>query len=338
MSKLKLLRKLFFALPLTEANFEVRKFESGEPAQQRLEQVAKTVVHGYNMAVETGLHDDLLVSRTMIENELVGFYNEGIGMGLYTVDLMSPFKKDRFWNFIKGPGKNHEYMSYIGAGIACGVFFNRPFEKFVQKASPTSGLLILNGFGFYYAYFKPDKIFKQNYIPASVRKDPFYIECYDNGIGRALWFYNGANPEKIAQKVALFPKERQPWVWAGVGLAATYAGGVPAEKIKRLKELAGPFYISLGEGSLLAAHTRDIAGNPHKDETTVRILTGRTNRECCDLAIEANARLEGRRYIDGKHSLQVFFEYIREWLEEAALEDFQALPDEQQTRVLRASL
>lgn len=337
MSKLKLLRKLFFALPLTEANFEVRKFESGESAQQRLEQVAKTVVHGYNMAVETGLNDDLLVGRTMIENELVGFYNEGIGMGLYTCDLFSFSKKDEFWNFVKGPGKHHEYMSYIGAGIACGVFFNRPFKKFVEKASPTSGLLILNGFGFYYAYFKPDKIFKQNYIPASVRKDPFFIECYDNGIGRALWFYNGANPEKIAQKVAGFPKHRQPWVWAGVGLAATYAGGVPPEKIRRLKELAGEFYLSLGEGSLLAAHTRDIAGNPHKDDTTVRILTGKSAAEGCALAKEAIEKLEGRRYIDGKHSLLVFFEYIREYLEDAAVAELQLLEEENHVPA-RASL
>jgi enediyne biosynthesis protein E3 len=314
MSKLTILRKLFFALDLSEANFSVRKFAQGEAAQDRLELVAKTVVNGYNVALETGMSDELLVQRQMVSNELCGFFNEGVGMGLYTIDLFSPFKKDRFWNFVKGVGSNHEYMSYIGAGIACGVFFNRPFDKFLEKASPTSGLLILNGFGFYYAYFKPNKIFKDNYIPASVQRDPFFIECYDNGIGRALWFNNGGNPDKIADHVALFPENRRPGVWAGVGLAATYAGGVPAEKIKRLKQLAAPFGISLGEGSLLATHTRDLAGNPHADDTTVQLLTGRSAKDCCAFAREALVRLGNERYIQNKHSLLVFFEDIRSWL------------------------
>lgn len=314
MSKFRLIRKMLFALPLKEANFATRGFKTGEPAQERLELVAKTVVHGYNMAIETGLNEELVVNRQFVTNELCGFYNEGLGMGLYTIDIFSPFKKDRLLSFVKGVGKQHEYMSYIGAGIACGVFFNRPFERFVEKASPTCGLLILNGFGFYYAYFKPDKIFRQNYIPRSVTKDPFYIECYDNGIGRAVWFYNGGNPENIARTVSVFPAERQSSVWAGVGLAATYAGGVEPATIRRLKELAGRHALSLGEGSLLATHTRDLAQNPHKDDTTVRILTGNTAAACCAFAREAIARLDNRRYIDGRHSLLVFFEDIRQWL------------------------
>lgn len=304
---------MLFALPLTEANFEVRGFEKNEPAQERLELVAKTVVHGYNMAVETDLNEDLIAGRQFIENELCGFYNEGIGMGLYTLDLFSPFKKDRLFDFVKGVGKNHEYMSYIGAGIACGVF-NRSFEKFLQKASPTCGLLILNGLGFYYTYFKPEKIFKQNYLPKNVQADPFYIECYDNGIGRALWFFNGGNPEKIAKQIAGFPTERQGAVWSGVGLAATYAGGVSQDKIRLLKKLAGPFAVYLGEGSLLATHTRDLALNPHKDDTTVRILTGKSASECCEFANAINEKLDGRRFIDHKHSLEFFFESIREWV------------------------
>lgn len=316
MSKLKLLRKLMFALPLSEANFEVRGFEAS-PAQARLELVAKTVVHGYNTAIETGNSSDLLTHRELVTKELKGFYNEGIGMGLYTIDLFSASKKSHFWDFVRGVGKDHEYMSYIGAGIACGVFFERPFKEFLDLASPTSGLLILNGYGFYYAYFKPDRIFKKNFIPKAIQADPFYIECYDNGIGRALWFYNGGNPDKIAKSIATFPVYRQPWLWAGVGLAATYAGGVSPETIRLLKELAGKYAVSLGEGSLLATHTRDIAKNPHEDDSTVRILTGRTAKECTEFGREAIEKLGEKRWINNKHSLLVFFEDIRQWLKKS---------------------
>ncbi len=307
---------MLFALPLSEANFKIRGFEKNAPAQARLELVAKTVVSGYNTALETGLTDDLQTNTETIKQELVGFFNEGIGMGLYTLDVFSVFNRNRFWNFIKDKGKNHEYMSYIGAGIASGVFFNLPFEKFVEKADPTSGLLILNGLGFYYAYFKPKKTLQKMYLPKSVKKDKFYIECYDNGIGRALWFYNGGVPTSIARTIANFPKDRQGAIWSGVGLAATYAGGVPEEKIRELQELAGENSHMLGEGSILACHTRDIAGNPHESDSTERILTGKSVKECNLFAAMAKENLNGKRYIEGRHSLLVFMENIREWVRE----------------------
>ncbi|XLS29693.1 DUF1702 family protein [Flavobacteriaceae bacterium M23B6Z8] len=314
MDKLRIIRRMLFALPLSEANFKVRGFTKGSSAQNRLEMVAKTVVSGYNTALETGLSNDLETHTKYVKTELVGFFNEGIGMGLYTLDVFSIFNKNRFWNFIRTKGKHHEYMSYIGAGIASGVFFNLPFKRFVEKADPTSGLLILNGLGFYYAYFKPKKTLQHFYIPKSVQKDRFFIECYDNGIGRALWFYNGGIPSEIANTISNFPLERQGAIWSGVGLAATYAGGVSELKIRELKEEAGSFAYMLGEGAVLACHTRDIAGNPHKTDTTEKILTGANVQSCIAFAAKAKENLQNRRFITGKHSLSVFLENIREWV------------------------
>lgn len=305
---------MLFALPLSEANFEIRGFTKGSSAQGRLELVAKTVVSGYNTALETGLSDNLETNTKYVKNELVGFFNEGIGMGLYTLDVFSILNRNRFWNFIKSTGKHHEYMSYIGAGIASGVFFNLPFKRFVEKADPTSGLLILNGLGFYYAYFKPEKTLKRFYMPKSVKQDEFFIECYGNGIGRALWFYNGGIPAEIAKTIGNFPLERQGAIWSGVGLAATYAGGVSELKIRELKEEAGSLSNMLGEGAVLASHTRDIAGNPHKTDSTERILAGATMKECCEFATMAKNELQQRRFINGRHSLRVFLENIREWV------------------------
>ena len=315
MYKLKVFRKIMFGLPLSEANFEVRKFQKGEVAQERLELVAKVVLRGYNTALEKGLSRDLLTCVETKKKDLVGFFNEGIGMGLFTLDLFSLRKRNRFWEFIKDKGKHHEYMSYIGAGIAFGVFKIRSIKRFIKKASPTSGLLLLNGIGFYYAYFKPNKTLNKFFIPSNLTKDDFHVECYGNGIGRALWFYHGANPESIAQTIQKFPKSRRAGIWAGVGLAATYAGGVLPEKIQLLKELSNEYYLSLGEGAILASHTRDIAGNSFTDESTINILTKRSMSDCNKYAIEANNRLEGRQFINERHSLDVFFEELRDWVE-----------------------
>ncbi|MBU2902971.1 DUF1702 family protein [Maribacter dokdonensis] len=314
MEKFSGLKRFMFGLPLGEAEFQKRGFYLGENAQQRLEHVAKTVVEGYNYALFSGLSKDLLFKREMINRELKGFFNEGVGMGLYTLDLISLFRKNRFWQFVKGHGKGHEYMSYIGAGIACGVFKYRPIDSFLEKASPTSGLLILNGIGFYYAYFKPKKTINKLYIPKDLKHDDFYIYCYDNGIGRALWFYCGGNPKYIADEISKFPKARRAGIWAGIGLAATYAGGVPILNIEKLLFYGVEFRSHLAEGAILAIHTRDIAGNPHEDNQVSEKIIGKTYKSSIEYAARANKFLDNKRYLLDKHSLEVFFNSLRSWV------------------------
>jgi enediyne biosynthesis protein E3 len=320
MEKLKIIRKLILGLPLSEAEFGVRGFEVGNKAQERLELVAKTVVHGYNVALETGLSKSLAVNTTQISHELVGFFHEGVAMGLYTLDLFSIGKKDRFGEFITGVGNRHEYMSYIGAGIASAIFRNDAISGFMSKTEKSEGdFLFLNGIGFYHAYFKPEKTLKNNmFVPKSIRgKGSYFLDGYDNGIGRAVWFYNSGEPQKIAKTIAAFPPDRRGGVWAGVGLAATYAGGVSEEKILQLRELSGEYVYRLGEGSVLATHTRRFAGNPHETDTTERILTGKSSVECNDFVDAEIDKMKGRKFINNQPTFQILLQLIRDWLMES---------------------
>jgi enediyne biosynthesis protein E3 len=316
MEKLMIIRKLILGLPLSEAEFKIRGFEEGFPAQNRLELVAKTVVNGYNIALETGLSKSLSIAIAQVTNELIGFFHEGVAMGLFTLDLFSIGNKNRLYDFIEGEGRNHAYMSYIGAGIASAIFRNNNFEYFTSKANSEGESLFLNGIGFYNAYFKPKKTLKEMFIPKSFAgKEAYFVEGYDNGIGRAVWFYNSGEPTKIFETVNAFPPERQGAVWAGIGLAATYAGGVSEEKIHLLKRLSGKYAYRLGEGSFLATHTRRLAGNPHPTDTTERILTGRSSEECHEFATEIIEKtLRGEKYINGEPSFQLFLSIIRDWV------------------------
>jgi enediyne biosynthesis protein E3 len=316
MEKLKIIRKLILGLPLSEAEFKIRGFEVGLPAQDRLELVAKTVVNAYNVALETGLSKSLSISIAQVSNELVGFFHEGVAMGLFTLDLFSIGNKNRLFDFIEGEGRNHAYMSYIGAGIASAIFRNNNFEYFTVKANSEGESLFLNGIGFYNAYFKPKKTLKEMFIPRSFAgKKAYFLEGYDNGIGRAVWFYNSGEPTRIAETLKAFPEERQGAIWAGIGLAATYAGGVSEKKIYLLKELSGKYAYRLGEGSFLATHTRQLAGNPHKTDSTERILTGRSSVECHEFALEVIEKtLRGEKYINGEPSFQLFLSLIRDWV------------------------
>jgi hypothetical protein len=311
MSFLHIIRKAVFELPLKEAEFAVRKFNTTGTARERLELVAKTVVTGYNTAATLGRGNDLLIHRQQVKDELVGFYNEGIGMGLYALDLFTP-GGHQFWDFVATEGRHHQYMSYIGAGLASGVF-RKDFNGFVKKADPTCGLLILNGIGFHNAYFRSQKTIEKQVVPASVTEDPFYLYCYDNGIGRALWFYKAGDPDAISTVINAFPAERRQGLWAGVGLAATYACGVSAQTLLRLRDLAGVYRCALAEGSVLATHTRHIAGNLHDDENASLILVGKPVSACTQYAAQAKERLNGQRFIEGKHSLNVFINDIAAW-------------------------
>ncbi len=310
---LKLIRKQFFAMPLKEANFSVRKFEEGYEAQSRLEMVAKTVVNGYNTTVEHGLNDDLRAISQSISKELSGFFHEGIGMGLYALDLVSLKKKNLLVSYIIEKDKKHEYMSYIGAGLTCGVF-NASYEKLMNKIDPMSGSLVLDGVGFYYAMFKTKKTIAKYYVPRKIKSNPFYLERFDNGLGRALWFYNSGEPENIQKTINTFPEKRRANIWSGIGLAATYAGGVSNEKIHELKRVSGVHQIMLAQGALLAAHTRHTAGNPHEDDSTINILTGTSGIKCHEKALEFKNKFQGSKSIDGTPSFQVFLSHLRAWL------------------------
>ncbi|MCK8522371.1 DUF1702 family protein [Aquimarina sp. D1M17] len=310
----KTLRKQILGLSLSEGNFSKRGFEEGSKAQKRLEDVGKTVMMGYNVAVENGRGDDMQSIISAIKSEKIGFFHEGIAMGLYTLDLFSITRKNHFWNFVKEEGNHHEYMAYIGAGLAIGVF-NKGFEKFIAKACPMCGCLVLDGIGFYHAFFKPKRTLKQYKIPKSIEKNRFYLERFDNGVGRAIWFYDSGNPEAIAKTIHSFPADRRGDIWSGVGLAAAYAGGVPEEDIFKLKKLSGNYSVMLGQGAFLAAHTRHKAGNPTNDESTVEILVGESAKSCDELANQVIEQLDKRnRYVDNKPSFQVFLEYVQDWV------------------------
>lgn len=310
---LKAIRKQFLGLPLSEADFKVRKFEEGHDAQERLELVAKTVVQGYNTAVEHGLGPDLMAIATSIDKELQGFFNEGIGMGLHALDTFSFSKKKQFWSFIEGEGNHHEYMSYIGAGLTCAVF-KKPFKKLLDKGSVTSWLA-LDGIGFYYAMFKTPKVLADVYVPKKIKADAFYLDRFDNGVGRALWFYASGEPQKIADTIKQFPESRRGPIWSGVGLAATYAGGVTEEKLRKLRALSGEHCLQLGQGSILAIHTRFTAGNPSTyNKMATAVLVGSTAEECEKIASAYKAKLEEKKYIDGVPSFKIFLQNVRQWI------------------------
>lgn len=254
------LRAFVFGLPVDEARFAVRGFNVGSPARARLEQVGMNVVSYYNIAAAEGCGENLSEHLGFVSNELCGFAHEGAAMGLFAIDALAPFSRGHFDRFIAEQGKDHLYMSFIGAGLAIGAL-HLSYERALRRYRHFSRILIMDGFGFFHAFFRTEPTVRGLRIPARVSANAACRERYDAGVGRALWFVEGGDPERLAKTIAAFPPERRPQLWAGVGLACTYAGGVSREWISRLLELGAGHEVMLAMGALLACHARVRAGN-----------------------------------------------------------------------------
>jgi hypothetical protein len=285
-------RSFILGLPVDKGRFAVRGFNETSPARARLEQVGLNVISYYNIAVEEGEGVDLSTRLGFVSNELCGFAHEGAAMGLYAVDAISPFSRGNFERFIACEGKNHLYMSFIGAGLAIAAL-HLSYERAIRRYEHFSRILIMDGFGFFHAYFRTGGAVRRLRIPARIAANPVYRERYDAGVGRALWFVDGGDPEQIAKTIAAFPAERRPQLWAGVGLACTYAGGVPREWIVRLLEVGAGHELMIAQGSLLACHARHRAGNPAPHiELAAKTLTGLTSEQLHRIAEDALAEID----------------------------------------------
>jgi hypothetical protein len=311
------LRKWVFGMSLDGLDFARWGFNSTGEARLRLEQVAMTVVEGYNAAVEHGLGRSLSERSAMVKTELSGFFHEGLAMGLFTLDRFMPGSSYRIKRFLEGTGRYHDYMSYIGIGLAVGLFRLNP-ARHVKPLDPLSGPLLYDGYGFYHAYFHSKKFLKKHVIPSNVASNPFLRDRFDAGMGRALWFYAAGDPRKVEEVIRGFAVERRGALWAGVGLAATYACGVSNQTLEDLLHRAEGHENRLAQGSILASHARHRAGNPHEDDRASLILTGMSSEEVHGASEEFARDLQGRGVKEGKPALQVWLDRLLNWIAESA--------------------
>jgi hypothetical protein len=227
---------------------------------------------GYHAALEEVDIDRMVVRLNLIESPFQGFAYEGAAMALALLDRLSPWKRHRIEAFLHGPGARHQYMVHVGVGWAMARLpgLGRPVG---HGLDPLLRWLVLDGYGFHQAYFNPRRFVDRH--ETTRFRAPYAARVVDQGIGRALWFVDGAEPDRICDAVVSFPAARRPDLWSGVGLAATYAGGTDQAGLEALRDLARPYLPQLAQGAAFAAKARLHAGNPtpHTDLST-RVLCG----------------------------------------------------------------
>jgi enediyne biosynthesis protein E3 len=282
---LRAFRKRILTPAAAETTFSRRGFRAkDERSRQRLESAGGSFVNGFGHAAGAA---DVRAAEELLERidpDLRGFAYEGAAMAFALMDGLSGGHRTE--RLLAGRGAAHVYMVHVGAGWAMARL-PRFRRAAVRPADPLLSWLALDGYGFHQAYFHTRRWVREQYrdIPVPWPGDPAgraAARVVDQGVGRALWFVESADPRRIAGVVEGFAAERRADLYSGVALAATYAGGVGDDDLIVLRDLGAAHGPAIAQGSAFAAKARERAGL-----TTAH--TGRATQILCGLAPDSAA-------------------------------------------------
>ncbi|HET9767261.1 MAG TPA: DUF1702 family protein [Thermoanaerobaculia bacterium] len=254
-----------------------------------LERVLSTFVEGYNLALS--IRDTEVLAATLrgrFDDQHVGFAFEGVGMYLGLCDLLGPWRSSALRAFIEGPGREHDYITAVGAGFAVarlpwGV---RTWTGYARRLDPLIAWCLPDGLGFHDGVFHPQR-WQDGRREPPPSLPPYARQLFDSGVGRSLWWSQGAAPRRIAAIIGRFPAERRGEMWCGVGVAAAYAGGIGDEALLELAELAGRNRADLLSGIPFATRMRQRGGNPWSGtDRACRLLLDRSSGDASDWLME----------------------------------------------------
>lgn len=271
--------RLLLGISPREVTFARRGFRYGRlVARRRLERIGAYFLHGYHAALIRSDPWDLASELDTVGREDLGFAYEGAAMGIAVLDHLWPWRVcgrpdpssgtagrqlpwtgRRLEGFMAGPGSDHIYMTHVGVGWALARLRLR-IETTLARLDTLLRWLAVDGYGFHEGYFHWRRSVAKGEVPRRVVG--YARRAFDQGLGRSLWFVEGADVPSIAGAVRAFDRHRWADLWSGVGLAAAYAGGAEEEELGRLKAAAGPYGPALAQGAAFAAKARQRSGTP----------------------------------------------------------------------------
>jgi enediyne biosynthesis protein E2 len=277
-------RRFVMTPKLIDVTFAKRGFPAvPSAATQRLEAIPQAVICGFEWGIDA--RDQWEVERRLdlVDREHRGFAYEGATMAFTILDATGRGHRTR--DLLRGPGRPHIFLAYIGMGFAMARLPRPVWKKVLPDLTgdpyyPVMSWLAVDGYGFDRAYFDTGRWVDEQRVPKPypwAGAPDYFPRAVDQGIGRALWFMHGGVPDAVVDAVARFPEARRGDLWSGVGLAATFAGGCQPEGLLKLREAAGEHRAQLGLGSVFASTGRTAAGfMPEHSAQSLEALTGLT--------------------------------------------------------------
>jgi hypothetical protein len=288
------LRRRVLTPDMAETRLSTRGFHEKNPAaRELLETVGVSFLTGYGFAAEAGRPTDAEAGLERMPPEFRGFGYEGAAMACAVRDGL-PFGSSRHVErFLAGRAARHVYMVYVGVGWAMARVPRFRWSA-MYTADPLLRWLVLDGYGFHQAYFHTAKYVHQQYqepnFPWPGQGWSWYADrVIDQGIGRATWFVAGTDAARVADIFDSFPESRRADLYAGAGLAATYAGGAGEQELAAFLQRADKHRRWVAQGSAFAAAARVEAGlaTPHTALATRVLCDGMTPEQASNVCTQA---------------------------------------------------
>ncbi|WP_213451353.1 DUF1702 family protein [Rhizomonospora bruguierae] len=256
------LRRRLLTPNSSETSFDVRGFHAGDPeARRRMETVGRYFLVGYAAAAQAARPLNCEPALREVPTGYRGFAYEGAAMAFAVRDGLPVGGRNHVTGFLDGAAHRHIYMVYVGVGWAMARIPKFRWRA-LHAADPLLRWLILDGYGFHQAYFHTRRYVygqrpRDGACPWPAGEHGWYApHAVDQGVGRATWFVAGGDPELVTRLFGEFAPDRRADLFSGVGLAATYAGGVERAALERLWDLAGAHRPHLAQGAAFAARAR----------------------------------------------------------------------------------
>ncbi len=275
------LRRDILTPNVSATRLDVRGFHEKSPAaRELLETIGRTFLAGYAHAVEARSPAEAEEHLESIPTRFRGFAYEGASMGFAMLAGLTG-RRCNVAAFLAGRSRDHIYMAYIGIGWAMARLPRFCWPRSTET-DPLLQWLVLDGYGFHQAYFHTARYVHEQYQDPGIRwpagDQQWYVNrAVDQGIGRAVWFAGGSDPDLVATMIDKFPEHRRPDLYSGAGLAASYAGGADEQELRVFWQRAGAHRPQVAQACAFATEARVRAGLvvPHTQVAT-QVFCGTT--------------------------------------------------------------
>jgi hypothetical protein len=285
--------KPFLKINQQEVTFKRRAFTcSSTVLQSRLENIGRVFLRGYHTALQDADQSVLANELNQTDLEHRGFAYEGAAMALALLDGVS-IRGTAFSRFVTETGRQHIFILHVGAGWA---YARLPWKRWriesaIRKLHPVLRWLVMDGYGFHEGYFHAGKESRLRNSAARLSQDGRHV--FYQGLGRSLWFSDGADIQKISASISRLPSQYHTDAWSGIGLACAYAGGVTQDAIAELRRESAMHAPAVAQGAAFAAKTRQLAGNPaNHTNAACAILCQMSTEEAAALCDETFTRID----------------------------------------------
>lgn len=237
-----------------------------------LSNCASAFMQGGIRAADTSFRGAIHAELGEIDASARGFAYEGAAMVALILDRLIPGRGWRVPLLLSGDGFRFRYLVHVGVGWGMARLGLR-HPRTSWGLDPLLRWLALDGLGFHDAFFA-SATGRQKIQGTPVSRATDHLTA--QGTGRALWFVYGAHLGWITAMIEKAHPTRRNALWAGVGLAASYAG-TGRQGTLQLKQAAGPHATAVQQGMTFGHAARDAQGLAPDG--------GLTDRSCPDAAL-----------------------------------------------------